>query len=158
MDNDPLWREQSSVACGDSSFAKGAFWLQHPPKAPFQKRGGSGEAADRGLPYQHSLYGGLPTALLQQVSIVHCKLSSFRPAAERETRSGAGRSRTDIRSSLRIPARGGASQGRWLRGGHGCRGRSPRPRRWRAPVRKQPACRPQRRSACRAHPFRWRCG
>lgn len=102
--------------------------------------------------------GKLPTALLQQVSIAHCKLSGFRPAAERETRSGAGRSQISVRFSLRIPAHGGASQGRWLRGGRGCRGRSPRPRRWRAPVRKRPACRLQRRSACRAHPFRLRCG
>ena len=59
-----------------------------------------------------------------------------------------------ITSSLLFPAPSASLQGRWQRGCRGCRGRSPRPRRWRAPVRRLPACRRLRISPYRVCPFR----
>ena len=46
-----------------------------------------------------------------------------------------------ITSSLLFPVPSASLQGRWQRGCRGCRGRSLRPRRWRAPVRRPPECR-----------------
>ena len=59
-----------------------------------------------------------------------------------------------ITSSLLFPAPSASLQGRWQRGCRGCRGRSLRPRRWRAPVRRLPACRRLRISPYRVCPFR----
>ena len=147
---------------------RGAFWFVQPPIQKLSPQAGKvARSAERGAVWSRQVPLIIPPQsrlapcqlprkrwrlLVQCKHIVQCRTprGAIVSMGLRGVQGGPkGRNRNlprpplqkSITSSLLFPVPSASLQGRWQRGCRGCRGRSLRPRRWRAPVRRPPECR-----------------